>query len=83
MYRPNKRSAHYYASHNNDIYTDLGFDYHGSILKKTLSPVIFRNIKTRAILEKVEDIVCYLIDSVKQVKLHYMFSLNKKDININ
>lgn len=84
MYKPNKRSAHYYASHSNDIYTDLGYNYHnGTILTKTLSPVLFNNKKVKVILEKVEEIICYLIDSVKQVRLHYMFSLNKKDINVN
>jgi hypothetical protein len=83
MYKPNKKSVHYYASHSNDIYTDLGFNYRGRILTKTLSPVLLRNDKTRAILSNVEDILCYLIDSVKQIKLHYMFSLDKKDTNVN
>lgn len=83
MYKPNKRSPHYYASHGNDIYTDLGFDYKGKVLQKTLSPLLFSNTKNKAMLDKIENIICHLIDNVKQIKLQYMFSLDKKDVNVN
>jgi helix-turn-helix protein len=84
MYKANKKSARYYATHSNDIYTDLGYDYHnGTILSKTLSPVILKNKKNKAMLSNVERIICYLIDSVKQIKAHFMFSVDKKEININ
>ena len=84
MYKPNKRSPRHYACHSNDIYTGLGYDYHnGTILSKTLSPVILKNQKNKILLNNIERIICYLIDSVKQIKLHFMFSLDKNDINLN
>ena len=39
MIKRNKVSAKYVATHAQDAYTDLGFDYRGKILKKSLSPV--------------------------------------------
>ena len=82
-YIPNKKSARWYASRHQDIYTDLGYHYSGNIFKKTISPVILRNKINAAILARIEPIVEYLIESVKQVRLQYMFSLNKKDIRLN
>jgi hypothetical protein len=84
MYKANTRSAHYYASHCNDIYTELGYNYrNGTILSKTLSPVILKNKNNKAMLNSVERIICYLIDSVKQIRAHFMFSVDKKEINLN
>ena len=84
MYKANKKSPHYYASHSNDIYTELGYDYHnGTILSKTLSPVILKNKKNKAMLNNIEKMICYLIDSVKQIKAHFMFSVDKKEIRLN
>lgn len=83
MYRPNKRSLGYNAIHAQDNYTDLGFDYRGKILKKTISKTIFNNKNNKAILEKVDEMLVFLVDRVKQIKLHYMFSLDKNDRNLN
>lgn len=82
-YIPNKKSPRWYASRHQDIYTDLGFRYSGRIFEKTVSPVIMRNKVNSAILKKAEGIVEYLIESVKQIRLQYMFSLNKKDTRLN
>lgn len=82
-YIPNKKSARWYASRHQDIYTDLGFKYHGQIFKKTMSPVILQNKVNSAILKQIEPIVEYLIESVKQIKLQYLFSLDKKDTRLN
>ena len=82
-YIPNKKSAHWYASRHQDMYTDLGYHYSGKIFKKTVSPVILQNKVNSAILSRVEPIVEYLIEAVKQVKLQYMFSLDKKDTRVN
>ena len=82
-YIPNKKSARWYASKHQDMYTDLGFNYSGKIFKKTISPVILNNKINASILSKIEPMIEYLIESVKQIKLHYMFSLDKKDTRIN
>ena len=83
MYVPNKKSARWYASRHQDMYTDLGFDYRGKILSKTVSPVIFQNKVNNSILKRVEPIIEYLIEATKQVKLQFMFSLDKKDTRVN
>ena len=82
-YIPNKKSARWYASRHQDMYTDLGYKYSGKIFGKTISPVILQNRVNSAILSRIEPIVEYLIESVKQVRLQYMFSLDKKDTRVN
>ena len=83
MYLPNKKSGRWHCTRHQDMYTDLGFDYHGHIYEKTLSPVIFLNRKNRAIMSRIEPMIEYMIDAVKQIKLQYMFSLDKNDTRIN
>ena len=83
MYCPTKHSARFYASHQSDGYTDLGFDYRGKIFKKTMSPMILQNKVNKNILSRVEDMIVYLIDSVKQIKTQYMISVDKNDRNLN
>lgn len=83
MLVPNKKSARWYASRYQDMYTNLGFDYHGRIFEKTLSKVILQNSVNKAILSKIEPMISYLIDTVKQVRLHFMFSLDKNDDRVN
>lgn len=83
MYYPNKKSPNWYCKHHQDIYTELGFDYHGKIFEKTISPVILGNRINRAILSRVEPMITYLIDAVKQIRLQYMFSLDKNSKDLN
>ena len=83
MYYPNRKSAYFYAKHSNDIYTNLGYDYRGNILKRTLSKILFSNKINSAILKRVDDMFVYLVDTVKQIRLHYMISLDKNDRNVN
>ena len=83
MYYPTKKSARWYCTHHQDIYTELGFDYHGNIFKKTISKVILQNKINQAILSKIEPMITYLIDTVKQIKLQYMFSLDKNSKDLN
>lgn len=83
MFYPNKHSGRWYCTRHQDYYTNLGFDYHGHIYEKTVSPVIFRNRRNKAILKKIEPMIEYMIDAVKQIKLQFMFSLDKNDTRIN
>lgn len=83
MFIPNKKSARWYAIRHQDIYTDLGFDYHGKIFEKTTSPVIMENKVNKSILSRIEPMITYLIDKVKSIKLQYMFSLDKNDTRLN
>lgn len=83
MYFPNKKSPRWYCSHHQDIYTELGYDYHGKVFEKSVSPVIFQNKINRAILAHIEPMITYLIDCVKQIKLQFMFSLDKNSTDLN
>ena len=83
MFVPNKKSARWYASRHQDMYTNLGFNYRGKIFEKTVSKVILQNKVNKAILSRIEPMIEYLIDAVKQVRLQYMFSLNKTDDRVN
>jgi hypothetical protein len=83
MYKPLHRSPWYIAHHIQDSRKNLGFDYHGHVLEKTMSKPIFANRKNKAMLQKVEVMVNYLIDTVKQIKLQYLISMDKNDINLN
>ena len=83
MYYPNKKSPNWYCKHHQDIYTELGFDYHGKVFEKTLSPVIFGNRVNKAILSRIEPMVTYLVDAIKQIRLQYMFSLDKNSKDLN
>ena len=83
MFYPNKRSGRWYCTRHQDHYTDLGFNYHGRIYEKTLSPVIFQNKRNKAILSRIEPMIEYMINAVKQIKLQFIFSLDKNDTRVN
>ena len=82
-YFPNKRSGRWYCTRHQDMYTDLGFRYEGRIYEHTVSPVIFQNRNNKAILSHIEPLINYLINTVKQIKCQYMFSLDKNDTRVN
>jgi len=83
MYYPTKKSGRFYCTRHQDLYTDLGYDYRGHIFEKTVSPVIFGNKVNKAILSHIEPLILYLIETVKQVKTQFMFSLDKNDTRLN
>jgi len=81
-YLPNKKSARWFASRHEDNYTNLGYNYKGKIFRKSMSHILFQNKVNAALLDKIEPMIQYLIDCVKQVRIHYMFSLDKNDTRI-
>lgn len=83
MIRRNKRTADDIANHAQDVYTDLGYDYRDTVFKKTLSNSILNNETNKNIIDSIQKMIVYLIDTVKQIKLQYMISLNKNDRNVN
>ena len=48
------KSARYCLEHRNDRIGNLGFDYRGNILKRSLSGVLFLENKRKSILEDLE-----------------------------
>ena len=83
MYYPNKRSGRWYCTRHQDMYTDLGFKYPGHIYDHTISPVIMKNKRNKEILSHIEPLIVYIIEAVKQIRLQYMFSLDKNDTRAN
>lgn len=79
----NRKSARYYATHTQDYFTDLGFDYRGKIFEKTTSSLIRKNKNTNNILQQLDKLFVQLIDDVKQIRLQYIISLDKTDRNLN
>lgn len=83
MYKPLEKGPYYYAYHAQDDYKNLGFKYHGRILEKTVSNVIFRNKRNKSLLKYADNMLDYLVDAVKQIKLQFMIAHDKNDINLN
>ena len=83
MYYPNLKSGRWYCTRHQDLYTQLGYKYKGHVYEKTLSPVIFQNKRNKAILSHIEPLVLYIIEAVKQIRLQFMFSLDKNDTRVN
>ena len=79
----NGKNARSIATHTQDYFTDLGYDYRGHIYEKTVSPEILKNQNNKNILLSVDKIIVFLIDAVKQIKLQYLISLDKNDRNVN
>ena len=56
-----------------------GFNYsfEDFLLKKTLSPALFRNSDMEGFLSFINDIFVNNIDSVKDIRIHNNFTINK------
>ena len=78
-----KNSPRYYSEHIQDKYTDLGFDYRNQIFKKTISPTILENNNNKKMLTRIGNVIAWLVDTVKQVKLQFMISLPKNSRLLN
>lgn len=61
----------------------LGFDYRGKLYEKSVSPLILADTKRKKIVEKMDELIAYLVDSVKNVKKTYNYAIkrNSRDIN--
>lgn len=83
MYKPLNKSPRFYASHYQDKYTDLGYDYRGHIYEKTISKILMKNPRINAFMLYMDKMISDLVDNVKQIRLQFMISLDKKDRNLN
>lgn len=68
--------------HLYDDYKHLGYDYHRNILKNTMSDEMFSNPMNDIPFRQIERMIEYLIDTAKQIKLHFNFTLDKNDYRI-
>jgi len=83
MIRRNKKNARHLATHTQDAYTDLGYDYRETVFLNSVSKPILENSRNKGILNAIQKLIVFLIDAVKQIRLQFMISLNKNDRNLN
>ena len=84
MLKPNKKSKQFYISHSQDVNSNVGYKYQGNIYKNTISPELYNSNKNvKSLLLVLENMIQFLIDSVKSIKLHFCIARDKNDININ
>ncbi len=67
-----------FALSRKDDIKNMGFDYRGNILKKSLSAVLFSEVKRASMLKPLEYMLSYLVDSVKNIKKHSNFAIPKR-----
>ena len=71
------------VKHLNDQYKNLGYDYHGKILKKMTSPELWANSMQIPFYGKMEGMINFIIEQVKYIKKTMSIAHEKNSININ
>jgi hypothetical protein len=61
----------------------LGFDYRGKLYEKSVSSLILADPKRKSIVQKMDDLVTYLVESVKNIKKTYNYAVGRKSRDIN
>jgi hypothetical protein len=78
-----KESLYDIATSRNEKINNLGYDYKGKILKKTVSSYIFSDPTRAEILQKFEDWIYFLVEKVKTIKTFYNYTVSKDYKKIN
>lgn len=73
----------YDQKHVFDHYTNLGYQYEQNIMKKVVSPEMFRNPMNDIPIRQLEKMVEFLVNQVKRIKLEYNFTLPKNSKLLN
>ena len=76
-------SPNWYINHRNDIILHTGFDYRGRILKRSLSGSMYLETKRAGILNEIEKVLVFLVDSIKNIKKSYNWCLDKNYRDFN
>ncbi len=67
-----------YAFSRKNQVKHVGYEYRGNVFLRTISALIPSEAKRAALLEDMETLVNYLIDSVKAIKRHSNFAMSKR-----
>jgi len=61
----------------------LGFDYRGKLYEKSVSSLVLADEKRKSIVSKMDELMVFLVDSVKNIKktFNYAVQRNSRDIN--
>jgi hypothetical protein len=75
-----KKSWYEFMSSQNDIRSNVGFDYEGKIFEKTLSnPLLGGDQNRMDILASIERVVYSLFESTKYIKNYYNYTVPKNN----
>jgi len=61
----------------------LGFDYREKLMKQSLSNFMFGDKKRDDMIGQLNDLMVYLIDSVKNIKKTFNFAIKRNSRNLN
>jgi len=56
---------------------NLGFNYEGKILRRTLSNYLYRDSARAGFLDQFERILFFLVEKVKTIKTYYNYTIPK------
>lgn len=77
-------SPYYKLKHRKDNIKNIGFNYKGKILVRTLSAQMFdKNPYLTALIIKLEDILFFMFESVKSIKVFGNYAMEKNEKRIN
>lgn len=77
-------SIFYKPLHRKETIKTDGYDYHGHVLKNTMSNQMFENNKNLAdFMMSLENVVCSLIDATKSVHAFNNIAIDKNDRSRN
>lgn len=71
------------ANSRKEKINNLGFDYKGKILRKTVSSYLYMDPTRAAILDKFETWLYFLVEKVKVIKTYYNYTVPKNYKKIN
>ena len=75
-----KKSWYEFINSQNDIRSNVGFDYEGKIFEKTLSNRVLQGDKNRMdIIESMEKIVYQLFETTKYIKNYINYTVPKNN----
>jgi len=78
-----KDSLYDIANSRKEKINNIGFNYKGKILRKTLSSYIFMDPRRAAILDQFESWVYFLVEKVKLIRTFYNYTVPKDYTKIN
>jgi len=73
----------YQAKHVNDQFLNLGYDYHGKILRRVTSSELWGNPMQTTMLGQIEVLLTYVLEETKMIKKYMSISHEKNSINLN
>ena len=71
------------AKHLNDVILNMGYDYHGNILKNGTSQELWANPLQHGMYAKLEGMLTYVLEYAKNIKKWVSIAHSKNSLNLN